>query len=98
MVVVAKLKVKAGCEAEAEAALRKHIDYVKREEPGTLVYLLHRGRKDAGTFLFYERYADSEAFDRHGKTAAIQRLFRTLQPLFDGAPVIELYEGLGGKT
>ncbi len=97
MVVVAKLKVKAGREAEAEAAFRKQIDYVNREEPGTLAYLLHRGRKDAATFLFYERYADPQAFDRHGKTAAIQGLFRTLQPLLDGAPVIELYDELGGK-
>ena len=97
MVVVAKIKVKVGREAEAEAAFRKQIDYVNREEPGTLVYLLHRGRKDAATFLFYERYVDPTAFDRHGKSAAIQELFRTLQPLLDGAPVIELYDELGGK-
>ncbi len=98
MVVVAKIKVQTGREAEAEAAFRKQIDYVKREETGTLVYLLHRGRKDGGTFLFYERYADPAAFDRHGKSAAIQELFRTLQPLLDGAPVIELYDELGGKN
>ena len=98
MVVVAKIKVKMGREAEAEAAFHKQIDYVKREEPGTLVYLLHRGRKDPGTFLFYERYADAEAFDRHGKTPAIQELFRALQPLLDGAPAIELYDELGGKA
>jgi quinol monooxygenase YgiN len=97
MVVVAKLKVQTGREAEAEAAFRKQIDYVKREEPGTLAYLLHRGRKDGATFLFYERYIDPAAFDRHGKSAAIQELFRTLQPLLDGAPVIELYDELGGK-
>ena len=65
-----------------------------REEPGTLLYLLHRGRKDRCTFLFYEKYADANAFDRHGKTSAIQELFRVLQPLLDGAPSIELYEEL----
>jgi len=97
MVVVAKIKVKAGREAEAEAAFRKQIAYVTREEPATLVYRLHRGRKDASVFLFYERYADPEAFDRHGKTASIQELFRSLQPLLDGAPAIELYDELGGK-
>jgi len=97
MVVVAKIKIKAGREKEGEAAFRKQIDYVTREEPGTKVYLLHRGRKDPSTFLFYERYVDAEAFDRHGKTAAIQELFRTLQPLLDGAPSIELFDELGGK-
>jgi quinol monooxygenase YgiN len=98
MVVVAKIKVKAGLEAEAEAALRKQIDYVTREEPGTLLYLLHRGRKDRSTFLFYEKYTDSEAFDRHGKSSAMQDLFRVLQPLLEGPPSIELYEEIGGRN
>ena len=97
MIVVAKLKVKPGSEAAAEAAFRKQIDYVSREEPKTLVYRMHRGRKDPTAFLFYEEYADAEAFDRHGKSSAMQELFRTLTPLLDGAPQIELYDDLGGK-
>ena len=97
MVVVAKIKVKAGCETQAEAAFRKQIDFVTREEPKTLLYRMHRARKDPSTFLFYEKYADAEAFDRHGKSSAIQELFRTLTPLLDGAPRIEIYEELGGK-
>jgi quinol monooxygenase YgiN len=97
MTVVAKIKVKTGREAEAEQAFRKQIDYVSREEPGTLVYLLHRSRKDPATFLFYERYADSQAFDRHGKSKAMQELFGVLQPILDAPPAIELYEELGGK-
>lgn len=97
MIVVAKLKVKAGREAEAEAAFRKQIDFVTREEPGTLVYRLHCSRRDPSTFLFYEKYVDAEAFDRHGKTNAMQTLFKTLTPLLDGAPSIELYDERGGK-
>ena len=97
MVVVAKLKVKPGREADAEAAFRKQIDFVTREEPGTLAYLMHRGRKDRSTYLFYERYADADAFDRHGKSASMQELFRALQGVLDGAPSIELYEEIGGK-
>lgn len=97
MIVIAKLKVKAGREAEAEAAFRTQIDFVTREEPGTLVYRLHRSRRDSSTFLFYERYVDAAAFDRHGKSTAMQVLFKTLTPLLDGAPSIELYDELGGK-
>ncbi|MGH7896750.1 MAG: putative quinol monooxygenase, partial [Candidatus Binatia bacterium] len=63
MVVIAKIKVKQGREAEAEAAFRKEIDFVEREEPGTSLYVMHRGRKDPSTFLFYEKYADAAAFD-----------------------------------
>ena len=97
MVVVAKIKVQQGHEAEAEAAFRKQIDFVTREEPGTLLYLLHRGRKQRSTFLFYEKYVDADAFDRHGKTSAIQALFKTLHDILDGPPSIELYDELGGK-
>lgn len=97
MIVVAKIKVKKGREAEAEAAFRKQIDFVTREEPDTLLYVMHRGRKDASTFLFYEQYRDAAAFDRHGKSAAMQELFKTLSPLLDGAPAIELYDEVAGK-
>jgi quinol monooxygenase YgiN len=95
--VIARVKVRAGREAEAEAAFRRHVEHVRREEPGTLVYLFHRSRKDPTLFLFYERYADAPAFDRHGKSAAMQSLFRELTPLLDGAPVIELCDELDGK-
>jgi len=98
MIVVAKIKVKSGHEADAEAAFRKQIDYVKREEPGTLLYVMHRGRKDRSTFLFYEKYADAEAFDRHGKSTGMQELFRALQPLLDGPPSIELYDEVASKS
>jgi (4S)-4-hydroxy-5-phosphonooxypentane-2,3-dione isomerase len=97
MIVIAKIKVKSGYEGEAEAAFRKQIDFVTREEPRTLIYLLHRSRKDPSTFLFYEKYADGDAFDRHGKSSGIQELFKTLTPLLEGAPAIELYDELGGK-
>ncbi|MGH7823411.1 MAG: putative quinol monooxygenase [Candidatus Binatia bacterium] len=97
MVVVAKIKVKPGREADAEKAFRKEIDHVTREEPGTELYLMHRARKDPTTFLFYERYADGAAFDRHGKSAAMRELFATLQPMLDGAPAIEIYEEIAGK-
>jgi quinol monooxygenase YgiN len=97
MIVVAKIKVKLGCEAEAEAAFRKQIDFVTRQEPGTLLYLLHRGRQQRSTFLFYEKYADADAFDRHGKTSAIQELFKRIQGMLDGPPSIELYDEIGGK-
>jgi quinol monooxygenase YgiN len=97
MVVIARVKVRPGKEAEAEAALRKQIDFVIREEPGTLCYVLHRSRKEPSTFVFYEKYVDGAAFDRHGKSSSMQELFKTLQPLLDGAPVIDLFDEVVGK-
>ena len=97
LAVVARLKVRAGSEAAAEAAFRRHVEYVRREEPDTLEYVFHRSRKDATTFVFYERYADAAAFDRHGKSAAMQALFRELTPILDGPPAIDLYDEIDGK-
>ena len=97
MNVVARIKVKSGKEGEAEQAFRKQIDYVKREEPGTIEYVMHRLKKDPTVFLFYERYADAAAFDKHGKSSAMQELFAKLQGLLDGPPVIEIFEELAGK-
>jgi quinol monooxygenase YgiN len=97
MVVIAKVKIRAGKEAEAEAAFRKQIETVTREEPDTLLYLLHRSRKEPGTFAFYEKYASEAAFDRHGKTPWMQELFKTLTPLLDGPPSIETYDEIAGK-
>ena len=97
MHVIARIKVKSGKEGEAEEAFRKQIDYVIREEPGTLEYVMHRLKKDPTVFLFYEHYADAAAFDRHGKSAAMQELFGKLQGLLEGPPVIEIFEELAGK-
>lgn len=97
MVVVATVKVKTGSEAVAEALFRRHIDYVRREEPGTVVYALQRARKEPRAFLFYERYADGAAFDRHGKSAAMQSLYRDLTPILDGPPTIEFYDEVDAK-
>lgn len=97
MVVIARIRVKAGSEAEAEAVFRKHIDFVVREEPGTEAFVLHRAKKDPSQFLLYERYVDGTAFDKHGKSAALQESFRAMQPILDGAPVIEIFEEVADK-
>jgi quinol monooxygenase YgiN len=90
MIVIAKLKAKAGEEAKMEEALRAMVAKVAREE-GTLIYTLHRSQKDPTQFLFYEAYADAEAFKHHSATPYFKELFGTLQPLLDGAPQIEMY-------
>jgi quinol monooxygenase YgiN len=67
IVVIARMKAKAGREQELEAAFRDMITKV-RTEPGCQQYILHRALKDPTQFAFYEVYADKEALDAHGKT------------------------------
>jgi len=97
LTIVAKMKIRAGQEAQAERALTEMIEYVTAQEPGTLRYALHRAVGDAATLLMYEQYADQTAVDTHGTSARIQQLFATLGPLLDGQPSIEMYTELAGK-
>jgi quinol monooxygenase YgiN len=91
MIVVAKLKAKSGEEGKMEDALRAMVSKVEAEE-GTLMYSLHRSRKDPTQFLFYEKYTDAEALKAHSETPYFKELFGTLQSLIDGAPEIEMYD------
>lgn len=95
--IVAKMKIQAGREAEAERALLDMIEYVRANEPGTTRYVLHRGLGDPTQLLMYEQYADQSAVDTHGTSARIQQLFGTLGPLLDGQPSIEMFTAVGGK-
>ncbi len=97
MIVVAKMKAKAGEEAKMEAVLRGMVAKVAQEE-GTMTYTLHRARKEPSVFLFYEKYANTASFKAHSATPYFKELFEALQPLLDGAPEIELYEELAGLS
>jgi quinol monooxygenase YgiN len=97
VVVVAKLKVQKGKEDEVEKQLRMLVEYVRNEEPGTMTYLCHRAKDDPRTFLFYERYLNEEALEKHSASARFQQIFNRVTPLLAGAPAIEVYEELAGK-
>ena len=93
MIVVAKLKAKAGEEAKMEETLRGMVVKVAQEQ-GTLMYTLHRAQQDPRVFLFYEKYQDTAAFKAHSSTSYFKELFVALKPLLDGAPEIEMYDEL----
>ena len=97
MTVIAKLKIRAGADADFEAAARDMIAHVKANEPGTIVYLCHRSTADPTVYAFYEVYADQGAFAAHGGSPAMQAFFKKMGGLLDGRPEIELYEEIGGK-
>lgn len=90
MIVVAKLKAKAGQEEKMEQALRDMVPKVE-SEPGTQTYTLHRAQKDPRTFMFYEKYQDADALKQHSQTPYFKELFRVLTPMLDGAPEVEMF-------
>ncbi|MFO8048819.1 MAG: putative quinol monooxygenase [Desulfosudaceae bacterium] len=95
MVVVARLKIQQGKEAEAEAVLTDLVSRVK-EEPDTLVYVLHRNQNNPGEFLFYEKYKDAEALMAHSTTDHFNKAFESLGPLLAEKPDIQTYDEIAG--
>jgi quinol monooxygenase YgiN len=84
--VVANLKIKADKIDEAKEVLKKLSEETLAAEEGTLEYTVLQRQDDPTGFVFYERYADEEAFKIHGKNLASKGgLFA---PLLDGPPEI----------
>ncbi|MEW2314284.1 putative quinol monooxygenase [Streptomyces bauhiniae] len=48
-----------------DALVRETLEGIRAHEPGTLAYVVHTVADDPNTRLFYELYADREAFDEH---------------------------------
>jgi len=96
LAVIAKIKAKAGNEAQAEAAFREMITKV-RTEPGTLSYILHKSTQDPTVFVFYETYQDQAAFDFHGKTDHMKALGAKLGALLDGRPEVVVMNEIDRK-
>ena len=95
LVVVAVIKAKAGMEQEVENAIKAMIPKVEAEE-GTLAYTLHRGKRELGKFLFYEKYTNKEALGLHTSTPYFKELFQKITPMLDGAMTGDMYEDLAG--
>lgn len=91
IVVTATLRAQPGKEAELEAVLRRLVEHTQGEE-GTLAYALHRSAEDPAVYLFYERYADQEALQRHSSSDGFRALGRELAPFLAERPQITRYE------
>lgn len=54
----------AGHEAEVAEIFAK-LQAASRQEPGCLMYIVHRHQDDARTFFIYEQYHDEKALQAH---------------------------------
>lgn len=93
IVVVAKIKAKAGEEGTVEKALRHVLPKVRQEE-GTLEYLLNRSQSDPSTLMVLEKYRDMDAFMTHSTTPYLAEMFAEVMPLLDGGLSVELFDDL----
>ena len=66
---------KQGKEADAERLFRE-LTEASRNEPGCLMYLVHRHTEDPRHFFIYEQYRDQAALDAHRNTPHFQHIAR----------------------
>ncbi len=95
--ILARFKIIAGKEAEAEEAIKKQAASVESAEPGALAYIFHRNRKDPSEITVYEIYADDDASAVHRGTEHMAAFASYFGSLFDPASVkIERLERIAG--
>jgi quinol monooxygenase YgiN len=95
--LIFRAKMKAGKEDEALAKMRGMVEQVLANEPGALVYAFHRLQDDSSELVFWEAYADDEAFKAHMGTAHMGEMRTFFPELFDPTTVkLERLERVAG--
>jgi quinol monooxygenase YgiN len=70
---------------------------IKSEEPGTLLYAVNRVDDAPLSRVFYEVYADREAFEAHEETAHVKRFLAEREQYIANLRV-EFLTPVGGKN
>lgn len=85
---IATFTMRAGREADALALIRAVKRQAEREQPGTLVYLVHRTLDKKGkptrTLYFYERYRNAAALNAHLASSSWKRVVAKWTDCFEG--------------
>jgi quinol monooxygenase YgiN len=72
-VVVARWIARPGQEEAVREAVRQLVT-PSRAEPGNLMYEVNEDPEDPRVFVFYEQYADEDAYAAHGSSEHFRRL------------------------
>lgn len=63
-----------------EKAIREFVDYVRENEPDTLLYSSLQETENPNHFLHYFIFRDDNARDRHANSEAVNRFTEVLYP------------------
>ena len=72
IVLAVHLAVKSGKEDFVLQQFRL-LEAASRQEPGCLLYVVHRASDDLGHFFVYEQYADAAALEAHRESVHFQQ-------------------------
>lgn len=85
--VIFRARMKPGKEDEAIKAMSDMAAAVKANEPGALIYAFHRVKDDPSELVFWELYADDDAFKTHTSTEHMGVMRGSFVELFDPTTV-----------
>ena len=80
---ILRVIMQAGKEEAALEDLRTLLEGVQADEPGTLAYIFHRSQDDPLEIVFFEIYADDDAFQTHRQTPHMAEHGARFADLFD---------------
>ena len=83
LIVVARVRAKAGQEARLRRELQGLVSQT-RAEAGCLRYDLHESKTEPGWFLLYEMWKSEADLDTHFQTPYLKALFQMAPELRDG--------------
>jgi quinol monooxygenase YgiN len=89
LVVIAEVFAREDSVAELEEMLREHTERC-HEEPGILVFAVHRDREDPRHFAVIEVYESYEDIERHRGTERYQALMEQIPELIEDRSRLEL--------
>lgn len=87
VVLIAEISPAPERDEEIIAALAEGVERVHGEDPGCLVYALHR---DGDRLVMIEKWADEETFTRHRISAAVDALSGALEGLLAEETVLRI--------
>jgi quinol monooxygenase YgiN len=92
--VVATLKIQEGKEAEFESVFTALAKQVRANEPGNKLYAYFRSRKEKGTYVVMEEYADEEALAAHRKSDHFRAAGPGIGATLAGPPDVHLMDAV----
>jgi quinol monooxygenase YgiN len=84
----ARYQVNPDAVDKVKAAIAEFVQYVTEHEPGTRVYTAWQQQDDPTKFVHLFEFADEQAHQAHGASAAVRKFEAVYRPELAAGPVV----------
>lgn len=81
-------QVKASAVDKVKSAIVEFVDYVAKNEPGSIMYTAWQQKDDPTMFVHLFEFADEAAHQAHGSSDAVRHFEAVYGPELVGGPVV----------